>query len=314
MEKIKIPQVIVSYPGGAGGEWLGYQISQHPELFQYYHEEANPEVNEFNRWRIGHSWRAYMMDFTDWQEKVWWDHEYDGSKGWWLDYNENLPDLEPYYEQVKELIFERGEEFVMPVHRCHEAWQDEAWRGLFESLKTITIRVDDRDSEQMKLFQSNIIRKIWSQEFLEQEDLSDELIDKCKKFDLDYNEVIPIINKFSGIINYTDMMFALMFKRSKERPEEAIRLVIDNLEKRWNPYVIRQHWCELPEQHVLDYGKFFLEKDYSEYTQMCKFLEATPYSESEWNSILSEYIDEDIKNMTSVEEVKDRLWKRFSEI
>lgn len=312
MQKIEIPQILVSYPGGAGGEWLGYQISQHPDVLQYCSEDMLVENNEFNRWRITPSWRAYMNDFTDWQEKVWLEEDFDGSQEWWDEYYRNLPDLESYYNKVRELI-KTNNDCSIPVHRVHEAWQDQAWSELFESFKTVTIRVDDTDPDQLRLLQSNIIRKIWNQEFHTAEDLDDELKDKCRKFGVDYTQVMEVIIKFSGVVNYTDMMFAVNFVKSKN-PTYAIDAVLGNLSERWNEYNIRQHWCEIPNQHVIDYGKFFLNRDYMEYLYMCDFLDIEPFDEAEWKLRIDSFMDRDTLNINTTEQLENRLWMRFSEI
>ena len=312
MNKIDIPQILVSYPQGTGGEWLAYQIGQHPELYHYHNGELEGETNKFNRWRITPSWRGYMLDFTDWQDQVWMEEDFDGSQTWWDRYYARLPDLEPYYNKARELIQEK-QDCKITVHRTHEAWQDQAWSGLFENLKTVTIKIDDTDPIQLGLLQSNIIRKIWSQEFYTVEDLDDEIIDKCRKLDVDYDQAMSHIIKFSGTVNYTDMMFALFLAKTGN-PNSAMTELFNNLSGRWNEYTIRQHWCELPNQFVLNYRRLFIDRDYREYLKMCDFLEISPYTETQWKNNLDTYMDNDLTNYTTIENLEDRLWMRFSEI
>jgi hypothetical protein len=43
-------------------------------------------------------------------------------------------------------------------------------------------------------------------------------------------------------------------------------------------------------------------------------LDITPWYADQWDATISEYADEDMQQVITVEDVKERLWKRISEI
>lgn len=315
MEKINIPQVFVSYANGTGGEWLAYQIGQHEKYYKYHDGEMEGWKNEYNRWRITPSWRMYMLDNTDWKD-TWLEEDYNGTNEWWNEKHllEDDVQKQEHYDQVRALV-DSKRKYRIPVHRVHEAWHDVYWHDLFNEVKTVTIYLDRKDPTALSVMQSNVVKKIWWQEFRSLEDLNDELIDKCRKHKVDYDTVMSIINRFSGYTNYTDMMLAINLVLHAENPESAVGSVCDQISERWNDYNIEQHSHKLPGQHhIVDYGRLFVNRDYNEYTRLCHFLGMVPYHKEAWLDILDEYMAEDTStNMIFIEEVVDRLWMRVAE-
>lgn len=316
--KIDIPQVFVSYPAGTGGEWLAYQIAQHDKYYPYHEGEMELEINEYNRCRITGSWRQRILDDTDFKDDVWLPAEYDGSAEWWHDYW--LAASSGYYEKVRELVNWKPR-FRIPVHRCHEAWQEVYWKDLFTEFKIITIRVDRQDPAAWKQYKGNIIKKIWWQDLSNEEDLKDEMFDKYKKLYKHREQkgqpedLLEITRKFSGDINYTDMMTALYY-HEKENPEQAMSKVLANMSERWNDYNTMQHDQAIPgvEQHMVQFGDLFVRRDYAAYTDICKFLGATPWTENEWATVVNNYADADSVTVLTEEDVKERVARRLSEI
>lgn len=317
MEKIKIPQVLVSYANGTGGEWLAYQIGQHQKYYDHHQGEMEGWKNEFNRWRITPSWRAKMNDDTDFQSKTWLEREYDGSHEWWEEKSSIEASTNPqdYYDQVRGLVSDK-QRYRIPVHRVHEAWQDVYWKNLFEEFKVVTIHLDKSDYTALSVMQSNVIRKIWWQEFRTLEDLNDELIDKCRKHGVEYDSVMTIINRFSGYTNYTDMMLAINMVKNTDEPERAVETVFNQISERWNDYNIEQHSHALPCDHlIVNYGSLFVNRDYNEYKRMCDFLDMVPYDRDKWLAILDDYMAEDTgtENMVFIGQLEERLWMRVAE-
>lgn len=319
MEKINIPQVLVSYAGGSGGEWLAYQIAQHD---RHKDEEIEIEINEHNRCRITGSWRQELMDEGIPQNEIWTEYEYTGDDLWWETFWDMAPDKEEYYDQVRELVSRKKAKWKIPVHRCHEAWYDVFWAELFEDFRIVSIHVDKDDEASFRQLQSNIIKKIWWQDLTDEDDLVDELEDKFKKFYREhnqrpkgtFNDVVEITRKFQSPINYTDMMYALHIHHTGDA-EVAIERVLDNLSQRWNRYNIEQHSHPIPCDHIiLDFGKMFVHKQYDEYKRMCDFLQTTPWEPEEWKEVVDVYTQYDIDTFITVEDIESRLRERKSQL
>lgn len=311
MNKINIPQYMFSYAGGSGGEWLAYQMGNHAELFQYHEGELEGSDNDYNRWRITPSWRAKMLDDTDWKSDCWLEEEYDGSDEWWTQYNNNLKNVDSYLEQAQELIETGKRRYSIPVHRCHEAWQDSMWSPLFNSFNTVTIRVNPDDSEAWTQFQGNIIRKIFWQDLTNPEDLHDEMSDKCRKLSVDYAQARKLIDQWQRPVNYTDMMLSIACIQSQDPVEHTLNMLSD----RWNDYNVLQHHKTIPGNHyVVDFGDMFVRKQYNAYVELCEFMKVTAMPHSEWSLIMNGYTSTDESNLITVEKLKERLCQRISEV
>ena len=323
MEKINIPQVWVSYAGGSCGEWLAYQISQHEKYLKYdIHEEMELEVNALNRCRITGNWIAELMNEGIPQSNIWNEVQYTGSEVWWKNFWEQAPEKEPFYEQVKDMI-NRKACFGLPVHRSHEAWYGVFWADLFEEFRIVSIYVDKTDKKVFEQLQSNIIKKIWWQDLTDDQDLKEELWDKFRKltghesdcYSGRPEDVLDIIkNKFSGEINYTDMMFAINY-HYYGTVAEATKEVLFELSNRWNRYHIHQHKHVIPGDHIrLDFGKMFVYNDYSEYQRLCEFLETPAWPKEQWDKIVGEYTQDDIDTFITIGDVEERIKKRAREL
>jgi hypothetical protein len=318
-DKIKIPQVLVSYAGGSGGEWLAYQIAQHS---RHHNEEIEIEINEYNRCRITGSWRQHLMNEGIPQREIWTEMEYTGDDLWWDEFWDMAPEKEEYYDMVRELVNREKPKWRIPVHRCHEAWYDVFWADLFSDFQIVSLYVDKNDEQSFRQFQSNIIKKIWWQDLTDHEDLADELKDKFRKFYQEhkgqkkgtYEDVVAIMDKFEGDVNYTDMMYALHVHHSGDA-EAAIERVIDGLSQRWNRYNVEQHGKTIPGSHIiLDFGDMFVRNKYSEYVRMCDFLRTDPWTESEWNTVIGPYTQHDLDSYITVEEMEQRLQNRRKQL
>lgn len=314
MNKIDIPQVLVSYAGGSGGEWLALQLSKHDKYAPYSEGEIEGDANELNRWRIRGSWRAHMMDETEWKDETWTEVDYDNSKEWWDDFWLNAPSTEKYYQQVRDLTNSKPR-YRIPLHRCHEAWYDQYWADLFEEYKTVSIYINDKDHVTMKQFQGNIIKKIFWQDLSNPEDLADELIDKCRKHRVDYDETMSYINKFSLPINYTDMMLGVYLAQDGGEYDTSVNNTMEMLAQRWNNHNITQHHYPVGKDwHSVNFKRMFIDKEFDEYRRLCEFLGCTPWDSSEWNKVISDYADQDMQQVITVQEVEARLWARIQEI
>ena len=301
MDKINIPQCLVSYAGGSGGEWLAVQIGQHDK---YYNRELSADKNEHNRWRMVGSWRQYLLDYTDIQDKLWTEQDYDNSEAWWKYYWDNAPDKQTWYTIVREVI-ESKQQYTIPVHRCHEAWYDVFWKDLFEDYKIVTIRVDTDDERVFRQFQGNVIKKIFWQDFTA-EMLEHEMRDKCKKFDVDSEQAKQLTDRFSGTVNYTDMMLAVH--------GQDVDKVLDNIKERWNDYNIKQHHYDIEGGYAVDFGRLLVDHDYKEYTNLCEYLDMPPWTEQRWTAVVKDYTKQDMEQVIRIEDVEDRLWDRISEL
>lgn len=321
-DKIDDPQVFVSYAGGSGGEWLAYQLHLHDK---YNTPETREEIylDKFpgNRHRIQHSWHSAMLFEGIIQPKLWTETEYVNTEQWWEDYWKFVPqDRTELYNKVLELR-EKKRRFRITVHRTHSAWYDKYFEDLFSDWRVITLGVDKHNERDMKQFQSNIIKKIWWQDLSEEENLIDELGDKYKKFvkELDkdpgcWQDIQKSMEKFTGNINYTDMMtaiYAYFFS-----VEEAAEKTFNDLEGRWDEYAIDQHLQPIPIKHhkIVDFGKLIIDKDYDTYVDMCNFLECTPFTQERWLEILTPYAQEDLDEYITVEDVKERIAKRVQQL
>ena len=316
MNKINIPQVMVSYANGTGGEWLAYQIGQHQKYYEHHDGELEGWKNEYNRWRITPSWRMHMLDESQWKE-TWLEEDYDGTAEWWENKKllENSIHRDSYYQQVRELT-ESKRRYRIPVHRVHEAWQDVYWKDLFEDFKVVTIHLDRSDYTALSVMQSNVIRKIWWQEFRTLEDLNDELFDKCRKHSVEYDSVMKVINRYSGYTNYTDMMLAINLVKNPDEPERAVETVFNQISERWNDYNIEQHAHQLPCDHlIVNYGSLFVNRDYNEYLRLCEFLGMQAWPREQWIATLDDYMAEDTgtENMVFIGQLEERLWMRVAE-
>ena len=309
MDKIKTPQCLVSYAGGSGGEWLAIQIGKHDK---FYNEELVGDCNELNRWRMKGSWRQYILDHTDIKNKLWTERDYDNSPEWWEHFWNNAPDKEICYNQVREIMNKKAQ-YTIPVHRCHEAWYDVYWRDMFEEFKIVTIRVDDTNERVLRQFQGNIIKKIFWQDF-DANLLEHELRDKCKKHRVDYDACMYYIGRFMDTVNYTDMMLGINLVTNKSDYLAAVEATMNNMAERWNDYNVKQHHHPIEGGYVVDFGRMFVDKDYKEYVNLCEYLGMTPWYEDQWSATIDEYADEDMKQVITVENVKERLWNRISEI
>jgi hypothetical protein len=318
MNKIDIPQVFVSYAGGSGGEWLAYQIAHHDRFRDIDCDEMEIEINEFNRCRITPSWRMELTNEGELQNKVWLEREFDGTDDWWQEFwQQNEKHREYFYHQVTELT-QYKPRYRIPVHRCHEGWQDIFWQDLFTETNYVTVRVDDTDSDAFTQLQSNIIKKIWWQDLSNEQDLCDEMFDKYHKRYKGREEkgqpedLLHLTGKFSGNLNYTDMMLAVAYY-DLEDTTLALDDVMQNISQRWNDYNIKQHYHSLPgNYHVVDFGNMFVRRQKDEYLKLCDFLKITP--RADWEEILQPYADRDSIKPITVSDVKTRLEKRCDEL
>ena len=317
--KIDIPQVFVSYPAGTGGEWLAYQIAQHDKYFQHHEGEMEIEVNEYNRCRITGSWRQKILDETDFKDDVWLPVEYDGSTEWWAEYNKAASSGN-YYELVRELVNWKPR-YRIPVHRCHEGWQEVIWRDLFTEFKIVTLTVDRTDPAVWQQYKGNIIKKIWWQDLTDEENLKHEMYDKYKKL---YKrreqkgqpeDLLNITRKFSGDVNYTDMMFALYY-HELEDVYPALNETLENMRERWNEYNTDQHNHLIPDvDHLqISYGDMFVYRKYETYLKLCEFLDTTPWPADSWAATLNEYADADSVTVLTEDDVEQRILKRIKEL
>jgi len=313
--KIKIPQLLVNYLGGSGGEWLAIQMCQHDKYLSHwdYDVDLKGKKNEFNRWRIAPGWRSWLMSDSDYANDVWNDHnDYDNSEEWWAEYNKGDKKTAEYRKKIDEMLL--VERTRIPVHRCHEAWQDVHLIDEFEEFKIVNIVVDYTDKVALRQFQGNVLKKIFWQDLSDPDDLEDEMRDKCRKFDVEWDDAKAITDKFSLPINYTDMMFALSFAQTKNT-ETAFRHTVENLGNRWDWDMLDQYKHDIKGvSYNVDFRRLFIDKNYDEYTALCEFVGCTPWSSDKWNQVLSDYVDPDMENIITLEELEDRLCLRITEL
>ena len=157
---ISKPQALVSYPGGAGGEWLAIQIGLHDK---YFNEEKafrslKPvplgERDENNRWLLRHNWRMklYPQFIANFEDRL-----FDNSTQWWSNFNKQMPDKREWYQKAKYLMYETGN---IPVHRSHNGWYDIFWKDMFTEFKTITIKIDPTHKPSVERIEQNYIKKV----------------------------------------------------------------------------------------------------------------------------------------------------------
>lgn len=312
--KFKIPQLLVNYLGGSGGEWLAIQMCQHDKYLEHwdYDVDLKGSSNEYNRWRIAPGWRSWLLSDDTYREVVWHDHvDYDNSDEWWAAYDKRPKRTDLWVKKIDNILQER-ERNQIPCHRCHEAWQDVHLAEHFEEFKIVNIFVDYTDPAAMKQFQGNVIKKIFWQDLSDPEDLYDEMEDKCRKFGVDFEEAKKVTSKMSLPINYTDMMFALEYIKD---PNNAFNSTITRLAERWDWDMLAQYQHPIKDlSYRLDFKRMFIDKDYTEYTNLCEFVGCTPWSPERWNEVLSSYVDQDMENLITLEQIEDRLCLRATEL
>lgn len=314
VKMINIPQVIVNYPGGSGGEWLAIQIGRHEKYFHYHNGELESSTNNLNRWRMRGSWRSWILDQTDWKQHAWVGDTlaYTGKDEWWTEFWNHAPDTSIYYSQVQELINNGKRQFKIPVHRSHEGWYDQYWSDLFTEFKTVSISVDKNSSAALTQLQGNIIKKIFWQD-LQGEDLRDELVDKCRKHKVDYHQVMTHLNRLPMPIKYTDMMLGIMIVE-KQSLEQGIDAAFKHMASRWSDGNIFPYQKPIPGGHILDFKNFFVERRYSEYFKLCEYLEMEPLHENIWIEKLDAYADLDSNQIITTDILQERLWQTAAEM
>ena len=150
---IDVPQALVSYPGGACGEWLAIQIGKHDK---YYSEYMEGEADENNRWLLRHNWRMklhsnFMSNFED--------RLFDNSAEWWERFETQSPNKAEWYRIAQDLMKEKQSNTI-PVHRTHHGWYDTYWKDMFTDFKTITIRVNPFHKPSVERVEQNFIKKV----------------------------------------------------------------------------------------------------------------------------------------------------------
>ena len=312
---INIPQAIFSYPGGACGEWLAIQIGNHDKYYQYHNGELTGDANEFNRWRIRGSWRSWALENTNFKKEVWFGDtlQYTGTDAWWKQFEDTVPDTEKYYTAITQLINSDKRQWRIPVHRCHEGWFDVFWQRIFTEVKIVTISVDKNDPIGWKQFQGNVIKKIFWQD-LQGEDLKDELVDKCRKYKVDYNEVMTYLNRLPMPIKYADMIVGLMTVGKLHNLEDGVEAAYKHMASRWSDNNIIPYSKPIPGGHTINFRLMFVERSYPEYQRLCDYLACTPWTKDVWQQFLSSYTDPDSKQVITPDELKERLWQTAADM
>jgi len=309
--KIDIPQLLVSYLGGSGGEWLAIKMAQHDK---YYHPDMKFEVSEYNRWRLRSSWRGAMLN-TPWKQLVWLgdNMNYDGTAEWWNDFWKRVPDQEYWYDQVREL--HKNSHFTVGVHRVHEAWCDQYWRDLFTDFKTVTIHVDVSDKETAGIFRNNIIKKIMWQD-LAGSKLTQEVQDKCQKYKVDFNTVMEKLNRMPDV-KWCDTMLVILSEIPhikqvfQENLEGGMDHVLANLSSRWDSKNTQVYSKHIPGGITVDFKRLIIDQSYTEYLKICDYTGATPWKETLWNKAVVDYASPDVVNqIVTYEDLQERLWER----
>lgn len=149
---IDIPQALVSYPGGASGEWLAIQIGKHDK---YYSEETEGKDIGNNRWLLRHNWRMKLHDkfMSNFEDRL-----FDNSAEWWKRFNAQSPNKAEWYSTAQEMMQAPGGS--IPVHRSHYGWYDTYWKDMFTDFKTITIRVNPFHKPSVERVEQNFIKKV----------------------------------------------------------------------------------------------------------------------------------------------------------
>jgi len=325
MSKFNIPQLLVNYPGGSGGEWLAYQFGLHDK---YFNEELYIQQEENNRFRLAHSWRSHMLDEGMVQTSIWTEQDYDNSDAWWDNYNQRCSQSQHLNDFVIDLIENGKPRYSIPVHRTHEGWYDSMFSKLFNEYKYVNILVDPQD-DSFQQFKSNIIKKIWWQDLSAKYDFDMEILDKRRKnmtrdgyFEnfgeplLSETEMTDMYHKMEQPINYTDMMFLLYWSQSNGDTNGAIEECLRLLGGKWDNDVIDQYYHEMPGQsvHFTSYKKLIVERDYKEYTDICDYLEVKPWTEQKWMNTINPYADYDVQQFISEDDIKERLIQRAYQI
>ena len=309
--KFKTPQLLINYLGGSGVEWLAIQLSKHDKYQKHYnYHSIHGDNNEYNRWRINPGWRSTLLDNQGYASVVWTEQDYDNSTEWWDNYNQQNKETENWLPKIQR-CFEKDRTSI-PVHRCHEAWYDVHLAEYFEDFKIVNIAVDKFDDKSVTQFRGNIMKKIYWQDLSKESDLWDEMKDKCRKFGVDVEHAKQTMAKMSKPINYTDMMFGLNYCKHRSL---AFNKTVDMLSDRWNWDMIDQYHHPIKDfSYQVDFRKMFIDKDYDEYANMCHWIGCTPWSPEVWNETLSAYVDQDMENIITLEEIEDRLCLRQNEI
>lgn len=154
---IDTPQAIVSYPGGASGEWLAIQIGKHDKYYNKWTEGVH--VGD-NKWRLRHNWRAKLHNkfLSNFEDRL-----FDNSPEWWARFDAQSPNKAEWYKIAQETMKEmQGGD--IPVHRSHFGWYDTYWKDMFTDYKTITIKVDHLHKPSVKRVEQNFLKKVLRQE------------------------------------------------------------------------------------------------------------------------------------------------------
>jgi hypothetical protein len=313
------PQALVTYPGGASGEWLAIQIGKHDK---YYSEETEGSDIGNNRWRLRHNWRMQIEGefLSHFQESM-----FDNSPEWWTKFYTHVPDKVEWYEKAH-TIMNTMKGGKIPVHRSHNGWYDCFWKDMFTDFKTITIKAHPFHQPTVDRIQNNFIKKVlwqelhWTDYAKMASTVQRELKSKAKRHNVDYDMALEILQEMPVVnilqqpqVRYIDMMYAVfrcqidpeLGMMTKEQViEKAISYGLPGI-KSWNQYHHRvdDSW------HVVDFKKMFLDKDYLEYVKMCEFLEMQAWPCDKWLEELNAYLLPDEQEEITVQDVRDRLEK-----
>ena len=309
---IEAPQLLINYLGGSCGEWLAIKMAQHDK---YYNPNSKFNVYPNNRWRIRPSWRSAMLD-TDWKTEVWskGNMDYDGTQHWWDNFWKSVPDTEYYYEQVRELHAQP--DTSMGVHRVHEGWVDQYWRDLFADFKTVTISVNQEDTDSQDLFVTNVIKKIMWQDLTDTK-LTQEVEDKCRKYSVDYPTVMSKLQSMPDV-KWIDAMLVVLSEIPhiktvfEENIEEGVNHVYRNLSSRYSKKNTSVYSHRIPGGLTVDFGRLLVKQSYDEYLKICEYTGAEPWKQAFWIKAVQDYTAPDLesKNTINKDTLKERLWER----
>ena len=298
--------IMVSYTPGTGGEWFCGFLAQHDPLVKYNSNLQAKRVNSNNRWRIkasciGEMANRYRDDYYNKKQGF----EYDGSMQWYRIAVKNAIDLGYRISYRRDLKRLAG---LQTITRSHEAWNEcHIWPQQFKSFKVVTC-VNTKDKDTWPQFNSNIIKKIWFNEYDRYEDYIEELGRKLKNKDVDKKRVIDFLTHLGEPYTWYKLQYAVLWAVQDYKVDGADMAIKHKWYSEISDERIANYTVPLPvEEYKIDLLEMLRDHNYIEYKKICDFINCEPLSNNDFKNLADEYFLQDKTKQVSEEQLMDTL-------
>ena len=298
--------IMVSYTPGTGGEWFCGFLAQHDPLVKYNSNMQAKRVNSNNRWRIkasciGEMANRYRDDYYNKKQGF----EYDGSMQWYRIAVKNAIDLGYRISYRRDLKRLAG---LQTITRSHEAWNEcHIWPQQFKSFKVVTC-VNTKDKDTWPQFNSNIIKKIWFNEYDRYEDYIEELGRKLKNKDVDKKRVIDFLTHLGEPYTWYKLQYAVLWAVQDYKVDGADMAIKHKWYSEISDERIANYTVPLPvEEYKIDLLEMLRDHNYIEYKKICDFINCEPLSNNDFKNLADEYFLQDKTKQVSEEQLMNTL-------